>query len=290
MHPQPQTISSQLIKELDALPPEERHNSFVLRGYRKKAKALCRVDPFSGYLVLGMIATLERNVDEMHNHYRRAFKLNPANPVGYHNYAVSLGKLGIYSEYITYAHKAYETNRGDLNSLEFLIDTSLIVGQIYQANQLLDEWNRLCPKRSNPSSAGIENAIKIMENHGITQDDVEKIQQIAVSLLQKRNIYIHLTHFQVKRHEGEGWIQYVYELDDVTPAQLIELEDELDRELQQFSPQITEAVTIEYTIEEPELDGFLEYMEKHFEEHPENIVEVDQEQLNRIAELIGEKK
>jgi hypothetical protein len=128
-----------------------------------------------------------------------------------------------------------------------------------------------------------------MVNYGITQYDVEHIQQIAVSLLQKRNMYIHFIHFQIKHHEGEEWIQYVYELDDVTSAELIELEDELNQKLQQFSSQITEAVTIEYAIEEPELEEFLGYMEKHIGEHPENLVEADQDQLNRIAELIGEK-
>lgn len=294
MYPQPQTISPQLITELIELASEKRHNPFILRGYKKKAETLRKADPFSGYLVLGMIATLEKNSAEMHNYYRRAIKLNSKDSIGYRNYAVSLGKLGYYSEYFDYAQRAYNLNRGDLSTLEFFIDTCLMAGKINQAKPLLEAWDRLCPKASNPFSTGVEKAIRIMVNNDISPQELEAILEIAISLLQKRNIYIHQWHFRITELEGKEWIQYIYELDEVTPTELIELEEQLDKTLCQFfprtSPQRTETVRIEYMIEEPELDEFLSYMEEQFQTHPEDIMEVDQEQLVRIASLIGERK
>lgn len=287
MHPQPQTISKQLIQGLAMLSAEERHNTFILRRYKKQAENLRTIDPFFGYIVLGMIATLERDIPEMHRQYGRALKLNPGNSTGYHNYAISLSKFGLYADYIVYAQKEYDINRGDVRTLEFLIDANLIGAHIEDAYQLLNEWNKLCPDRSNPVAEGIESALKIMSTHGITQQELIHLQQVALSVLQRRNIYIHFTHFQVKHHEGIEWIHYVYELDEVSSEERIELEDELERELQDLSPHMTDAVTIEYAIEEPELDDFMGYMETSIEQHPENVVEPDVDQLNRIAKLIG---
>jgi hypothetical protein len=172
-------------------------------------------------------------------------------------------------------------------TLEFLIDANLIGAHIEEAYHLLNEWNKLCPGRVNPVAEGIESALNILSAHGMTQHELLHVQHIAVSVLQKRNMYIHFTHFQVKHHEEKEWLHYVYELDDVSLEEHIALENELDKALQDIAPNVKDAVAIEYAIEEPQLDDFLEYMETSLERHPENIVEPDIDQLNRIAKLIG---
>jgi len=51
---------------------------------------------------------------------------------------------------------------------------------------------------------------------------------------------------------------------------------------------IGEAFEVEFIVDDPELDNFLEYTDKSMEEHPESVQPIDQELFDRMDALIGE--
>lgn len=286
MHSQSQSYANKLVEDLKKLSPERRHHPFVLRGFKKKAKTLLQNDPFAGYLVLGVIATHEMDIQETRRCHKHALNFG-WNLTVYRNYSVALRKLGFFFDSFKYAKKAHEEDPDNLDALMNLIISVFLLGRVHQIRDLIRRWEDISTE-SNAFFSHLKEATSIIITSGIADNDIVKIHNIVAQLFHDHNLYIHNIKFQINR-ENERWIQHQYEL-DISPGELIELEYQLGVYLSRLPEDVVRTIQIELITEDPFLDKFIEYVENDMLMNPEEVIKVDQDQIARIARLVGNEK
>ena len=94
----PKSKTSKLIEKMNDLVNRRDRDEFTLRRIKSEAEKLRSSDAFNSYILLGMLASLANNVDEMRLNHLAALKLQPNDPTGNINYSTSLNNLCFYSE------------------------------------------------------------------------------------------------------------------------------------------------------------------------------------------------
>jgi hypothetical protein len=94
--PTPQLKSNDLIDRLNAVPYGEGRE-FILRKLSIEAKALVKVDPAAGYMILGMISSDLGNVESCRDYFKSAMG-NSSDLLIRRNYASALMKMGFTKE------------------------------------------------------------------------------------------------------------------------------------------------------------------------------------------------
>jgi tetratricopeptide (TPR) repeat protein len=250
---QPQSEISEIFEELDVLSAQDAKNQILMQRYKNKAKKIQEIDPVWGYMILGFISCLERDIENMHFYYTRALKLRPELLNVYLNYTGCLSRLGFYSEATKYAEKAYNMDRSNKLALDKYIAGALLLGKINHAHYLIQKWNKLCPQEPHSFYEQIKEAIKIMEKYQLTDEDVQHFFQVASDFLSQENVYIDSKVFEIQKDGKEKWIHYEYTL-SVSPDELPALEAELNIRLSELPSKIFDAVEIDIVSSEPITD------------------------------------
>ncbi|MDD2388497.1 MAG: hypothetical protein PHP23_02010 [Desulfobacterales bacterium] len=284
MKPQPKRKADKIIDSLNSLPPDQRHNAFVLGRYKKDAEKLRAVNPGEGFTVLGVIGALEKKPEDMNHYHRLSLEYNK-DIYNYMNYAISLGKLSFLSQTVEFAEKAYAIDEGNIGILNDLIHAAMRAGRFSEAKRGLDRWARLNPHENHPLSDIIFSAERIMSEKKVSMSQVEKLIQDVASVARKRNIYIHTFSPSIFEHDGEQWIKYSYEC-DALPEEILDLEDEIDIQLAELPSNLTEAIEIEYYADDSELDQFIGQIDDCIKDHPESLSVIDKDLLDRISKLV----
>ena len=190
MTPITKTIIDDLIAEFNELTPEGRNNQIRIQQYKREAEILRDKDPARGFSALGIVATLQKNYNDMNSYHQAAIKYEPMNSFYKKNYAVSLTKLGYLPEAYKVAKEAYEINKSSPELLFFLLSASINNGRFCETLALCDNWQKLKPDEEYPYKTHIEKFVKIMEKSGINDEELVDVFNIASSGLRKKNVYI----------------------------------------------------------------------------------------------------
>lgn len=282
---QPKTKAAELIFDITSFDLGDRQNQILLHKYKKQAKEYLSKDPCGFSIVLGVISTLERNLDEMHHWFKQAMRVSPGSSVSVHNYAISLGHLGYYADAIKLLTPVYEKDQSNLDLLDDLIVHQMLSGSITLAYHSIQKWTQLC---STPHwlTGDLERAVRVLQLGGYGDSDVESLRQTTIAPLQQRNIFIGNELFMARFDEENAWIQYDI-IPDIVGDVFIEVEQELDDILENYSSSILDYVEVLYT--DPEIDRFIEKFRDSDTSSPfHNIVPINEEQMKRIAGLVGE--
>jgi tetratricopeptide (TPR) repeat protein len=93
------TTSEQLIEEINGLKVEHHRSEFRIRGLRKKAEDLVKIDAANGYSALGMLASLDNDAAAAASYFEKALKLKPNEFTSLYNYMVSLRSQSLLAEF-----------------------------------------------------------------------------------------------------------------------------------------------------------------------------------------------
>lgn len=144
MTPVPQNRSRELIDELnEALDHERPLSEFEIRRYIQEASSLIDADPAEAFTLLGILAGIEQNEEQMHHYHGLAIKHSVEDPYHVFNYAVSIGRLGRLEESLSWARKAYERavdRTVKMSALDFMIQACLLLGKDEQFIDYAYEW------------------------------------------------------------------------------------------------------------------------------------------------------
>jgi tetratricopeptide (TPR) repeat protein len=282
---QPKTKAVELISDIKNFGLDDRQNQILLHKYKKQAKEYLAKDPCGFSIVLGVLSTLERNLDEMHHWFKQAMRVSPGSSVSVRNYAISLGHLGYYADAVKLLTPVYEKDQSNLELLDCLIVYQMSAGSITDAYNSIQKWMQLC---STPHwlTGDLECAVRVLQLGGYSDSDVESLRQTTIAPLQQRNVFIGTELFMGRFDEENAWIQYDI-IPDVVGDAFREVEQELDDILENSSSSILDYVEVLYT--DPEIDNFVEKLrgsDKSSSFH--EIVPISEEQMKRIAGLVGE--
>ncbi|MCP4113031.1 MAG: hypothetical protein GY749_47140 [Desulfobacteraceae bacterium] len=110
----PEKKSDEIIFELFKITDTGLYDIFTLNRCKIEAKKL-REQNFleEAFAILGMIACIEKNIEEMHSYHRRALGYSGETYFSLYNYATSLTFSSLYQEAYEYALKAFEIEKNE---------------------------------------------------------------------------------------------------------------------------------------------------------------------------------
>jgi len=209
------TKSSELLDRINSLTTEKNVSLFTLKRFRKEADLLIsQVNTPESYVALGAICTLQKDVDAVHSAFRRAIAKFGCDGELSLNYAVSLRKLGFFSDAHEYVIKAYEFREGDLTVINELILCAFELGLIREAKQWLEQWEKERPNETKQHSiAGILNAAyEIVSDNNISDESVMHLFTSSVDLLHEYRIFTKVSMSRILHDDDSDWLSYEFSL------------------------------------------------------------------------------
>lgn len=223
--PELATKAMQLFAELDILRSTPKIDAFTLKRLEHEAKKLLSVDACSGYLLLGALSSFSGKISEMRENYDKALKLastSAEKSIALHNYSTSLRDTGYFAESVELAFQALNLDAGDWRKLNFA-SSCYKAGSLHRAIQYVENIVLLNQELSQQIIA----VVKFMDEHGVRDEELQKMIEIAISVLHEhhffdfRNIFIGITS------DGDfTWFEYVISV-DCSVEEMVEMDCEL---------------------------------------------------------------
>lgn len=231
MSPVPKTKFDELIDKLNTMEVGDPQNQFALARYRRDAEALLRDVPWAGNDLLGVIACLAKNIEEMHQFHERAIASSGNNPSKIFNYGTSLGRLGFLKESYEQTKMAFEVDQ-DENVRNALIRRSVDCGRFLEA---LDLCHGVSPQDIEEAglsgvSSFLIKARDVLVVGEFSDDDMAAVFFSIQKILHSHNVYGFGSDFDVVTEAKKGFISYeVFISDD--EVDVFDLDFELDESL-----------------------------------------------------------
>ena len=187
--------TAHLIDQLGRIVAADSTDDLAIRRVEREAKALMSTEPASAHTVLGGIAALRRDLDEVQRHHRIALDVRKSG-ITYFNFAVSLSLLGEMRGALEAAKSGLEAEPDDPRWLRHAIKLSMEAAHFSEARQLGGRWARLMP---NEPHVETRNAMLVATaiDEGVFSE--EKAQQVVglFGTVQRSKGYLALTGFDV---------------------------------------------------------------------------------------------
>ena len=221
--PELATKTDQLFKEINRLQFTHKIDGFTLIRLEKEALKLLNIDAFSSYQLLGTLAGFKGEITSIHENYKKALKLvvtSQDNARAFNNYAVSLFNMGCFSEAIELSVKSYEYNPP--SEVIMLISSRLsYAGLIHKAADLISKHNLI-------DLYFVFEIEQFMDEHGVTDEQLQKLIEIAISVLHEHQFFDFRNSINVEFAEDENskWLRYVIKIDR-SVDEIVEMKYEL---------------------------------------------------------------
>jgi hypothetical protein len=211
--PELATKATQLFAELETLRSKQKIDAFTSKRLEHEAKKLLSVDAFSGYQILGALSSFSGKIAEMRENYNKALQLalTPAQKsIVLHNHSIVLKDAGYLTEAVELSSQSYDLEAAELKLSNF-VETCYRAGLFHRAIQYM---SRVVLPKEIDFSQTIPLIVSFMDKHGVQDEELQKMIEIAVSVLHEhrffdfRSIYIGLVS------DGDfTWFQYVISVD-----------------------------------------------------------------------------
>lgn len=181
MAPTPKPKALELADQLERISEAEPVDEVAVRRIVAGASKLMPVDAAAGHELLGRVAALRWNIDEMKR--RHLLSVSLGNPVlSRCNFALSLSLVGLVDEAFRVALEAVEQSPGDRLPLRVAIDAALADGRLRTAKSCLDRWRKLSPDEATPHAPEVDSLVRALDQGLFSEDGVRKILRVAASI------------------------------------------------------------------------------------------------------------
>lgn len=185
--PLPQTKASGLIERLSRASGVGVANDVMLLRLEQDAQRLMHADVVGAHTVLGGVASLRWNLDQVRHHFRIALQhLDTATT--HNNYAVALSnveELQIAYEEVSTAHERIPDDRF---FLEHAIRLSAHAGRFVDGRRLCERWNALAPETPHPFTHRMSRLAKAVDAAVFSESSVQRL--LAIMSEVQRNDHV----------------------------------------------------------------------------------------------------
>lgn len=122
------------------------------------------------FMLLGMLSAYAKNIPEMHENFKKALEVAPADPVIIYNYAQALFINSLYSQAILNLQKLPELNADCCELLGLSCQALGLKGKARQFLDKLDEEAKSCKKECNCSQCGQEAINAVLQSFDEERD------------------------------------------------------------------------------------------------------------------------
>lgn len=203
-------------EQINHLIATDTHDPVILSQFKNKARNILTIDVYEGYIALGVLASLEGNVEAIHTHYQQAIENFSRKPELVASYAESLARVGHFSPAAELMLEAYYLSPSTLNYLDKAIQLCGIVGRFYFVGELLRIREKINPQNTHPFASNTKQIIQWMKKTKVTDDQLEKLINLALSLLQQYPIVITPRHVEITLDEDQQKLHYKIHLAEKT--------------------------------------------------------------------------
>ncbi len=190
-----------------ASPIEISRFEFELRRLEKVVSEHRRMEPIRAFYLLGLIATLNEDHDTMRAHFNNALLHSGGDPDVRHGFGACLARLGFYSEAREQYEVLYDSSPDDLDLLAELIVSSLAAGRIQDGVRWIQRWSELNPDRPFEEAETISQSGALLEKFGISDDHVERLQGLAMSILERERKEVKTINYSGVPVDNPEWIK-----------------------------------------------------------------------------------
>lgn len=205
----PETITKSLVDDINRLNViGEAVSPFQIASLKREIKTLTKADLPVGYVLKGMVAGLEEDIEEMRHNHENAIKLRE-NVFSCSNYGVSLFQLGFYKDALDNFENAYQFDQSSVESLVSIIETNIIIGKFDDANAWMKKLKKLNSDTLQEIEPTIENSIEFLKTHNLSFETYGKIIDLAIGVLHENGVYRCETMPSVDTDDESSWLNWV---------------------------------------------------------------------------------
>ncbi|MBF0262810.1 MAG: hypothetical protein HQL97_13360 [Magnetococcales bacterium] len=201
-----------------ASPIETSRFEFELKRLERVIGEHRRHEPVRAFYLLGLTATLLEEGEVMRAHFKNALWHSGNDLDVRHGYGACLARLGHFAEAREQYRILHEANPDDLDILAELIVTTLASGRIQDGVRRMSDWSRLNPSRPIEEAESIAKSGALLERFGISDDDVERLQRLAMKILERERKEIKTINYTGIPSDDPCWIRADLVLDDSDDA------------------------------------------------------------------------
>lgn len=186
--PTPKRESNELIRQINAAwsndtPPSEFALAGLKRKYAQIEKGLTEPEQ---YVLKGILATCEYDLDSLHRNHQAAIALEK-DPMNFYNYAASLNRVGLTFLAMQEYRQGYEADPLNKEGALALAEKLLCVGLVGDIDnlQILNDEDL---DSLGLSKEVIENFVSFYAENGIKSEDIAFLNSAIDSFMQERNV------------------------------------------------------------------------------------------------------
>lgn len=183
----PATKMKELVESINVLWTTQSFDEVTGRRLRREAESLASVAPDEGHSVLGALAAMAWQPEEVHRHHRAAIAASDCAETRA-AYAYSLNVIAEPERAREEALCAYKKAPEDGARLEKAFDTAVIAGAFADASELSKQWARSFPDRTLRGADDIESVLNAIGRQLLSVEDIQKIDDLAFGLCRERRI------------------------------------------------------------------------------------------------------
>jgi hypothetical protein len=286
MQPATKTKADELIEEMNRirqLPRSEQE--LPLKKVEQQTHNLLEHDAVGAYCVLGMIASLKRDIENIYSSFDKALRLVPSDLRVLDHFGTSLANAYHFRESIDYHVQSYEPVKGDKRRLDKLIRSFALSGFFSKALPYIAEAEDLKLDKLLVSSDLTKRAASTLSTLKIQEDLVADLIEMSVKLLEDNQICLDGIHLVINDNESIE-IELVV---DETKERVRMLQDGLeDLEWERgLSAKLRDKVAVFYCLNHSpdNLEEQLDKIEEQLKD-PKNMIPLDSQLMSEVDELV----
>ena len=197
---------------------------------KQEARQLIKSTAVPAWAILGMIAMLERDYEEMHHAFSNAERLCPSDPILQMNYSSTLLRVGFFTEAVKRMWDLAQESRDNLDILRDAQKTFLVAHNFEKAKTVSEWLDRLQPSIA-PDMAfykKIDCHLSLLSSKGFSPKEITAQWEIAYRLIERK--YANLGLDPKKSIEEDGSLYIEVPIPD-TPEAAAKLNLEIAGEL-----------------------------------------------------------
>lgn len=242
--PSPELKVNKLLEKINVLLVGDRKNisSFDIARLKGEAKQLLKSTAGPAWAMLGMIAMLERDYEEMHNAFSRAEYLCPNDPILQMNYSSTLLRIGFFTEATKHMWDLAQKSRDDLDVLRDAQKTFLATHNFDKAKAVSKWLDRLQPGIP-PDTAfyeKIDRHLALLESKGLTSEDITAQWEIAYRLIERKYANeLSIDHKKSIQEDGSLYIEVgIPDTPEAAASLNLEIAGELTANFENLMPDV----------------------------------------------------
>lgn len=142
------TKENRVRTKIDELSEAGRPGEWEIIRLKKDAEEIKNaIDVAAGFSLLGLIACIEGDSEEMHRCHKNALHYSPENSLFLADYASSLTNSGLYESAYELFIKSYENDPADTEILDRVILLSILTMDKDGFDKFAEDWRRLTKKK-----------------------------------------------------------------------------------------------------------------------------------------------